>query len=342
VHQDVPIFRIGIGTVQAFNTVLVRARVDGELQQVAFKEGQDVKAGDLLARIDPRPFEAQLRQADAEKARDEALLANAKRDLTRFDTLGKNGFASGQSVDTQKSLVAQFQAAVARDEALIENARLQLEYTRILSPLDGRTGLRLVDQGNLVHANDSKGLVSITQLQPIAVIFTLPARLLPAINRAGDAGPLVVEAWNEDDSEKLDSGTLALVDNLIDQATGTLKLKATFPNQAKRLWPGQFANAHLLIETRHDATTVPTRSVQRGPAGPYVWFVKPDQSVEMRPIVLRDVVGDLALVDKGLAEGDPIVIDGQSKLTAKTKKVMPTLFRRQVAATPDAAAGAAQ
>src|SRR5215470_12321539 len=243
--KDFPIYRVGLGTVQAFNTVTVKVRVDGEVQKIAFREGQDVREGDLLARIDPRPYAALLEQAVAVKARDEALLENAKLDLDRFSTLALTQAASRKSVDTQKALVAQYQAAIERDRAAIDNARVQLGYTTITSPLCGRTGLRLVDQGNIVHAGDSGGLVVITQINPIAVIFTLPQQYLPEIADAIRRGPPAVLAYDQDNRLKLAEGKFELIDNQIDQGTGSVRIKAVFSNEDNKLWPGLFVNAWL-------------------------------------------------------------------------------------------------
>jgi multidrug efflux system membrane fusion protein len=250
---DVPIYETGLGNVQAFNTVTVKVRVDGELQKVAFTEGKTVKPGEVLAQIDPRPFQAQLDQAAAKKAQDAALFDNAKLDLRRFQDLATRQFATQQSVDTQKALVAQLEATIEGDDAAIENARVQLGYTTVTAPIAGRTGIRLVDQGNIVHATDPGGIVVVTQLHPISVIFTLPEDDLPSIADAQATGPVSVTALGRDDKSVLDRGALALVDNQIDQSTGTARLKATFPNARNRLWPGQFVNVRLLLRTARRA-----------------------------------------------------------------------------------------
>ena len=314
-QKDVPIFLDGLGTVQAFNTVTVRPRVDGELTQVLFREGEDVKTGDLLAVVDPRPYQAAMDQAVAKKAQDQAQLGNAQVVLKRNTELLARKVLDEQTFDTSKFAVDQFQATVQADQAAIDNAKTQLDYTQIKSPIDGRTGIRLVDVGNVVHATDTSGIVVITQLQPISVVFTLPEQSLQAIlNQGGAHGGLPVSALDRGNTTALDQGSLTVVDNEIDQTTGTVKLKATFPNNDLKLWPGKFVNARLVLTTRKNATVIPSSVVQRGPQGTYAYVIKPDKSVEMRRIKIAQTEASLALVDNGLQPGEEVVVDGQYKL----------------------------
>jgi multidrug efflux system membrane fusion protein len=310
--DDVPVFRTGLGTVQAFNTVTVKVRVDGQLNTVAFTEGQDVKTDDLLAQIDPRAFQAALDQAKATTAKDEAQLANARLDLTRFVDLGVN--ATRQSVDTQKALVRQLEATVQADNAAVENAQVQLDYTSVKAPLSGRTGLRLVDPGNIVHATDPNGLVVITQLQPISVIFTLPQDQLQEVIKEMSTGALKAFATARTNGQILGEGTLVLVDNQIDPNTGTVRLKATFPNEDYALWPGRFVNVRLQIHTLQQVVTVPSPAIQRGPDGMYVYVIKPDSTVAMQPVTVAQMMDGSSVIQTGLDAGARIVVSGQYRL----------------------------
>lgn len=312
VARDVPIYLTGLGTVQAYNTVVVKVRVDGQIEKVDYVEGQDVKAGDVLVQIDPRPFQAALDQAKATKAKDEAQLANAQLDLKRFVDLGS--YATRQSVDTQRALIRQLQATIQSDAAAIESAQIQLDYTTVKAPISGRTGIRLVDEGNIVHAADPGGLVVITQLQPISVIFNLPDEQLREVFKAMASGPLQTIALARSDQQQLDVGTLSLVDNQIDQSTDSARLKATFPNPHQALWPGQFVTVRLLLETLHNAVTVPSTAIQRGPDGMYVYLIKPDRTVAMQPVTVAHMAQHVAVITKGLELGQKIVVSGQYRL----------------------------
>ena len=316
---DLPVTLEGLGSVQAFNTVTVRARVDGQLDQVLFTEGQAVRVGDVLARIDPRPYQASLDQAVAKKATDQALLTNAQLDLKRYTDLAQSSFASRQQVDTTRAQVAQYQAQVAGDQAQIDSAQTQLSYTTIASPIDGVTGIRLVDQGNIVNAGDSGGIVVLTQVQPIAVIFTLPAARLPDIREAMRGGALTVRALDRDRPQPLAEGKLALVDNQIDQATGSVKLKAVFENRDATLWPGQFVAAQLLLRVEHGVPTLPSSAIQRGPEGSFVYVVKPDRTVAPQPVEVRRYALGRAVLAAPLPEGTQVVATGQSRLAPGTR-----------------------
>lgn len=316
---DMPVVLEGLGNVQAYNTVTVRARVDGSLEEVLFKEGQAVHVGDVLARIDARPYQASLDQAVARKATDQAQLDNAQLNLRRYAELAQSNFAPRQQVDTSRAQVAQFQAQVAVDQAQIDSAQTQLGYTTIASPIEGVTGLRLVDQGNIVHAADPGGIVVLTQIKPIAVIFTLPAARLPEIREAMRDGALEVRAVERDRPHPLAEGRLELVDNQIDQATGSVKLKAVFDNADAVLWPGQFVTAQLMLRVEKGVPTLPSSAIQRGPDGSFVYVVQPDRTVKVQPVeVARYASGRAVLAST--PEGDPsIVATGQSRLAPGTR-----------------------
>jgi multidrug efflux system membrane fusion protein len=318
---DVPIYLEGIGTVQAYNTVTVRAQVDGTLSKIAFVEGQDVKPGDVLAQIDPRPLRAQLNQAIATHARDAAQLANARVDLQRYTTLVAQDSIATQQLDTQRALAAQLAATVQSDLAQIDYARVQLSHTTIASPISGRTGVRQVDAGNLVRAADTTGIVTVTQIEPISVLFTLPGDMVGPVLRRMKAGPLTASAMPRNDAKPIAQGQLVLVNNQIDVTTGTVQLKATFPNKEHALWPGQFIDVRLLLETRHNAVTVPSGAVQRGPQGLFVFVVRPDGTAQMRAIRMSssNAGSGVALIDSGLAAGERVVTDGQLKLRPGTR-----------------------
>jgi multidrug efflux system membrane fusion protein len=313
-RRDVPIYLSGLGTVQASTTVSIHAQVDGTLQEVPFAEGQQVHKGDVLARIDPRLFQAALDQAKAKKAQDEAQLIAADKDLVRFTTLGNKGFETQQNIDQQQAKVDQLKASIEADAAAIESAQTQLDYTTIVASSDGRMGVRLVDPGNIVHANDQGSLATLVLTQPTAVMFTLPARYLDDVRDAMARAPVEVTAYDQDNRRALATGKLLLVDNVIDQATATIRLKAMFPNEDEKLWPGEFVNAHVLLDTRGNAVVVPSAAVQRGPQGPFVWTVTAKNLAEPRPIEVGPTYEGLTVVASGLSGGERIVTDGQYKL----------------------------
>jgi multidrug efflux system membrane fusion protein len=317
---DVPVYLEGVGTTRALNMVTVRSLVDGTLINVNFREGQDVKKGDVLAQIDPTIYQALLDQAVAKKALDQATLANARVDLERYTNLVKTNAVTRQQVDTQRATVAQLEAQLRVDQGAIDNAQANLGYTTILSPLDGRIGIRLVDQGNIIHASDSTGLVVITQIRPIAVIFTLPQQHLGRVNKAFSAGPLSVDAVDSDNRSILDHGTLQVVNNQVDQTTGTVQIKAEFPNPNLQLWPGQFVNVRLLIDTLHQVVVVPTAAVQRGPNGPFVYVVKPDSAVTVRPVTVTQQNESQAVISQGVQSSERVVTSGFVQL-AEGRKV---------------------
>jgi len=300
--------------VIAYNTVVVRSQIQGQITGIAFTEGQAVRAGDLLAQIDPSPYQAQLDQVSATRDRDKAQLVNAEANLVRYSQLAEKGWATTQLLDTQKAQVAQLQSAIKADEALIEAAKVQLGYTRLTSPISGVTGLRQVDIGNIIHPTDPNGLVVVTQLQPISLIFTLPETELPLIQQQMAKGSLKVVAYSQDDSIQLDEGRLILLDNEILQTTGSVRLKADFPNPRHRLWPGELVNAWLLLETRHDGLTVPASAVQQGQSGAFAYVIGVDNTVQLRAVKVAQVVRGQALIDSGLAADEQVVVDGQYKL----------------------------
>jgi multidrug efflux system membrane fusion protein len=317
--QNMPVYVRGIGTVQAYNTVAIKSRVDGQIVKVDFTEGQEVKAGDLLFELDPRPYQAALAQAQANKQKDQAQLASAQADLARDAALLKHDFQTQQAYDQQKALVGEVVASIAADDAQIRTAELNLEYAQIRAPIDGRTGARLVDIGNLVHATDNTSLVTITEMKPIFVSFTAPQNEFETIRSSDAKGALPVDAMTANDAKVLASGKLSLIDNQIDQASGTIHLKAVFANDNEVLWPGEFVNMRVLVDTLQNAVTVPARAVEQGPNGAYVFVVKPDMTAEIRVVTVDETENGLSAISKGLAAGEFVVIDGQYRLDPGTR-----------------------
>jgi multidrug efflux system membrane fusion protein len=317
---DLPVYLNGLGTVTAFNTVTVRSRVDGQIVKINFTEGQYVKEGDSLIEIDPRPFIVQREQAEGQLAKDQAQLKDAQIDYERYQLLFKEGVIPKQQLDTQQALVGGSEGAIKADQAQIDNAKLQITYSHITAPISGRVGLRLVDIGNIVHAADTNGLLVITQLQPIAVIFTLPQDHLPEVLAKMRSGkPLGVEAYDRDNSTRIAAGKLLTIDNQIDTTTGTYKLKAVFDNAKDELFPNQFVNMHLLIDTKKNVVIVPITAVLRGPQGTYVFTVGAGNTVKVKSITVADTTAGMAGISSGLGEGDVVVVDGQDKLQDGSK-----------------------
>jgi membrane fusion protein, multidrug efflux system len=345
---DLPVFFNGLGTVTAYNTVTVRSRVDGQIVKINFTEGQMVHEGEALVEIDPRPYQVQLEQAEGQLAKDQAQLRDAQVDFDRYQQLFKAGVIPKQQVDTQTAQVGQFTGSIKADQASIDNAKLQITYSHITAPISGRVGLRLVDVGNIVHANDTAGLVVITQLQPIAVIFSLPQdQLSGVIAKLHGGGPLPVEAYDRDDTTKVATGKLLTIDNQIDTTTGTYKLKAVFSNEKDNLFPNQFVNVHLLVDTKRNVTIVPATAIARGPQGTYVYLTQKDSRVKIQPVTVTLNSGSSVAIGKGLRAGDTVVIDGQdklqdgSKIEAHTSSGASVNLDAQAGSSSDAGSGSA-
>jgi membrane fusion protein, multidrug efflux system len=337
-QHDVPIYLTGVGTVIAYNTDVVRAQIQGQIISINFTEGQTVHAGDLLAQIDPRPYQALIDQYTGNLERDQAQLINAQANLTRYTNLGDKGWATPQLVETQQAQVGELQAAIKADQALIDAAKVQLSYTRLTSPIDGVVGIRQIDVGNIISPSNTNGLVVVTQLHPISLIFTLPETSLPQIEQQQQITktPLTVLAYTQDDTTQLDQGVLGLVNNEILQTTGSIQLKANFPNKSNRLWPGQLVNARLLLNVRNNGLTVPAAVVQQGTKGPYAYVVNPDNTVAIRSIKVAQISDGQALIDSGLEANEQVVIDGQYKLQPGARVTMLHGKAAQEAAAQDA------
>ena len=344
-RQDVPIFLTGLGSVQAYNTVTLKTRIDGQIMAVYFREGQEVHKGQALALIDPRPYEVALQTAKANLARDQAQLNIAKANLARSKALLDAGVVALQEYQTQEATAGQFEGTVKADQAAIENAKLNLAYTRIVSPIDGRVGLRMIDQGNMVHASDTNGMLVVTQMRPIAAIFTLPQEQLPDVLAQTRKGKLNVQAFSSDDQTVLATGKLETVDNQIDPATGTARLKAVFDNKDGALWPNQFVNIHLELATTKDALVIPTAAVQRGPDGNLAYVMKDDHRIVIQPVTIALTQGNIAVISSGLQAGELVVTEGQDKLQAGTfvspKMVSPKMIAPNMISPSMASPGAA-
>jgi multidrug efflux system membrane fusion protein len=336
---NTPLVMSGIGSVQAYNVVNVKAQVTGTIEKIGFVEGQSVHPGSLIAQLDPRPYQAALQQAEANLARDRANLTNAQTDLGRYVPLAKQGYAAAQQVADQTSVVNQLQATVLSDKAAIFNAQTQLGYTTITSPIDGVTGIRSVDIGNILQPGSTTPIVTITQVQPISVVFTLPQKDVPAVQAAMAKGPLQTIAYGQDDRTKLGQGSLLMVDNTINQSSGTVQLKATFPNANRALWPGEFVNVQLTVAVRHDGISVPLSALQQGQAGDLVYVVQPDGVVRERPVAVAQTLNGRALIDQGLTAGDTVVIAGQYRLSDGVKVSEVSASDPQVQNSTEASAG---